>query len=61
MLSRVLNFRLFKHFFSGKQKIVTLKKEYGCQQYIRVIRVILYGVETDTSSTDTRFELYRST
>ena len=28
----------------------TLKKEYGFQHCIRVIRAILYGSETDTSS-----------
>ena len=28
----------------------TLRKEYGCEHYIRVIRAILYCSETDTSS-----------
>ena len=27
-----------------------LKIDYGCQHYIRVIRAILYGAETDTTS-----------
>ena len=33
-----------------RDKCPTLKKEYGYQHYIRVIRAIPYGSETDTSS-----------
>ena len=43
----ILSSRLRFFFF---QFISTLKKKYGCQQYIRMIRAIFYGSETDRSS-----------